>query len=562
MKILVTDGLAATGMQRLQAQATVVSTSGLDPETLRAAIADVDAVIVRSRTRIDRAAIAAASRLRVIARAGVGVDNIDMEAATRRGILVLTTPESSTVSTAEHTMAMLLASARDLPAAHAATAQGSWERERFLGTELYGKTLGIIGLGKIGSEVARRATAFGMRVIGFDPYVSADRAARLGVELLSLDVMLERSDFLTLHLPLSARTRHLLGPAQLAQVRPGVRIINCARGGLIDEVALLAALEDGRVAGAALDVFEQEPPLGSPLVRHPRVIVTPHLGASTEEAQRGIGIEVAEQVLAALAGRPAKGAVNAPVLLAEDWQRLRPFGDLLHTLGAVAHQLVSGQVTGVEIFYEGQIAAEQTQSLSASLLVGLLAPILDQPVNLVNAAILAKERGINLSEVRRDHSEDFSSLIRVQLDTTHGPLLVGGTLFGHREPRITHLDGYRIDLVPSARMLFVWNVDRPGMIGRVGSILGSQHVNIAGMQVGRTAPGGTAVMVLTIDTPVPEAAIQEIARVDGITAVKVVELGSGRDAASPSEGGPPRSEKWVDAQTAGRLGEPRREGVS
>lgn len=562
MKILVTDGLAAAGLERLQAEATVVSTPGGDAKTLHAAIADVDAVIVRSQTRIDRAAIAAASRLRVIARAGVGVDNIDLDTATRRGILVLTTPESSTVSAAEHTMAMLLASARDLPAAHAATVQGSWERERFLGTELYGKTMGIIGLGKIGSEVARRASAFGMRVIGFDPYVSADRAAKVGVELLSMDAVLERSDFLTLHVPLSARTRHLLGRVQFAQMRPGVRIVNCARGGLIDEVALLAALEDGRVARAALDVFEQEPPRGSPLLRHPRVVVTPHLGASTEEAQRGIGIEVAEQVLAALAGRPVKGAVNAPAMLAEDWQRLRPFADLLHALGAVASQLVSGQVIGVEIVYEGQIAAEQTQSLSASLLVGLLASVLDQPVNLVNAAILAKERGINLSEVHRDTSEDFSSLIRVQVDSTHGPLLVGGTLFGRREPRITHLNDYRIDLVPSARMLFVWNRDRPGMIGRVGSILGSHHVNIAGMQVGRTAPGGTAVMVLTIDTPVPDAAITEIARVDGITAVKVVDLEPGGESASGGEGGPLRGEKWVDAEATAGLGKPERKGGS
>jgi len=524
MKIVVADGLAPEGLERLRASFDVVVESGLSDDALPVALADADAVIVRSRTRITAAAIARARRLRAIARAGVGTDNIDVEAATHRGILVLTTPESSTISTAEHTMALILASARNVPAAHAATAQGGWERERFVGAELYGKTLGIVGLGKIGSEVARRAVAFGMRVIACDPYTPADRAARLGVELLPMEAVLERADVLTLHLPLTPRTRHIIGPAQFARMRPGIRIVNCARGGLIDEGALLAELEEGRVASAALDVFEQEPPGESPLVRHPRVIATPHLGASTEEAQRGIGIEVAEQVIAALAGRPAKGAVNAPVLQEDTWHRLEPFAGLMSALGAIAQQLAQGQITGIEFMYEGEIAGEQTQLLDASFLVSLLAPILDQPVNPVNAAILAKERGIGLSDLRRDHSEDFSSLIRVRLSTTAGPLVVGGTLFGHREPRITHLDGYRIDLVPAAHMLFVWNVDRPGMIGRVGTILGGQHVNIAGMQVGRTSPGGTAVMVLTIDAPAPRAVVDELGRVDGIAAVKVVDL--------------------------------------
>src|SRR5947208_9935749 len=429
MKIVVADGLAPEGLERLRASFDVVVESGLSDDALPVALADAVAVIVRSRTRITAAAIVRARRLRVIARAGVGTDNIDVEAATHRGILVLTTPESSTVSTAEHTMALILASARNVPAAHAATAQGGWERERFVGAELYGKTLGIVGLGKIGSEVARRAVAFGMRVIACDPYTPADRAARLGVELLPMDAVLERADMLTLHLPLTPRTRHIIGPAQFARMRPGIRIVNCARGGLIDEGALLAELEEGRVASAALDVFEQEPPGESPLVRHPRVIATPHLGASTEEAQRGIGIEVAEQVIAALAGRPAKGAVNAPVLQEDTWHRLEPFAGLMSALGAIAQQLAQGQITGIEFMYEGEIAGEQTQLLDASFLVSLLA-----------------------------------------------------------------------------------------------TILGGQHVNIAGMQVGRTSPGGTAVMVLTIDAPAPRAVVDELGRVDGIAAVKVVDL--------------------------------------
>ncbi len=524
MKVLVTDGLAAEGVERLQAHAEVLVRQELSSAELLAAITDVDAVIVRSRTRVSRDVIARAARLRVIARAGVGIDNIDLDAATRRGIIVLNTPETSTVSAAEHTMALLLALTRQVPAAHLATAQGTWQRERFTGIELYGKTLGIIGLGKIGGEVARRASAFGLRVIAFDPYVAADRAMRLGAELVPWETVLEQSDFLTLHVPLTPRTQHLIGAAELARMRSGVRIINCARGGLIDERALLAMLEEGKVAGAALDVFEQEPPGSSPLLRHPRVIVTPHIAASTEEAQRTIAVEVAEQVLAALSGRPVKGAVNAPLIGEETWQRLRPFVDLMRSLGAVAQQLAEGQVLGVEFMYEGEVASEEIAPLTASFLQGLLETISEQPVNLINAAVLAKERGIKLSELRREQSEDFSSLIRVRIETMRGPFVVGGTLFGRREPRITHLNDYRIDLVPASHMLFVWNVDRPGMIGRVGTILGNHQVNIAGMQVGRVVPGGTAVMVLTVDAPVPDAVVREIARVDGITAIKAVNI--------------------------------------
>ncbi len=522
MKVLITDGLAPEGLAHLRTHAEVAAHQGLTPEDLRAAIADADAVVVRSGTRIDEELLAQARRLRVIARAGVGVDNIDVEAATRRGILVLNTPDSSTISTAEHTMAMILALVRHLPAAHLSTSKGEWQRERFTGVELYGKTLGIIGLGKIGSEVARRAAAFGVRVVAFDPYVSAERAARCGAELMAWEALLGQSDLLTLHVPLTPRTHHLLGPAQFAQLRPGAFVINCARGELVDEEALLGALEAGSVGGAALDVFEEEPPRQTELLRHPRVIVTPHLAASTAEAVRTISVEIAQQVLLALAGQPVRGAVNLPVLQEEAWQRLRPFADLTHTLGAVAQQLIDSQIHAVECVYEGEVASTETSLLSASFLVGLLEMILDQPINIVNAAVLAKERGLEVSERRREHSEDFSSLITTRLHTSAGPLVLGGTLFGRSEPRITHLDGYRIDLVPAPHMLFVWNVDRPGMIGRVGSLLGSRQVNIAGMQVGRVAPGGTAVMVLTVDSAVPEAVVRELAGLDGISAIRVV----------------------------------------
>lgn len=524
MKILITDGLAPEGLQRLAGHAEVATHQPGTSQDLHAAIADADAVIVRSRTRIDRSALSHAARLRVIARAGVGVDNIDVEAATRRGIIVLNTPESSAVSTAEHTMAMILALARRLPAAHAALSRGEWLREPFTGVELYGKTLGVVGLGKIGSQVARRAAAFGMRVIAFDPFLAADHAARAGAELAAWEALLERSEVITLHVPLTPRTHHLVGEPELNRMRPGALIVNCARGGLIDEGALLAALEEGRVGGAALDVFEEEPPGDNPLLRHPRVVATPHLGASTAEAQRSIAVEIAEQVLLALEGRPVKGAVNAPVLHEEVWDRLRPFVDLARTLGTLAQQLAEGPIQGAEFTYEGEVAAEETSLLSASFLTGLLGAVLDQPINVVNAAVLARERGLALSERTREQSEDFSSLITVRLETGAGPVVIGGTLFGRREPRITHLDGYRIDLTPAPHMLFIWNVDRPGMIGRVGSILGDHRVNIAGMQVGRAAPGGTAVMVLTVDCSVPAPVVREIAEVDGIAAIRAVEI--------------------------------------
>jgi D-3-phosphoglycerate dehydrogenase / 2-oxoglutarate reductase len=524
MKILITDGLAPEGLTRLRAHADVAVHQGLTPEDLRAAIADADAVVVRSRTRVDGELLAHARSLRVIARAGVGVDNIDVDAATRRGILVLNTPDSSTISTAEHTMAMMLALVRHLPTAHLSTSRGEWQRENFTGVELYGKTLGVVGLGKIGSEVAHRAAAFGMRVIAYDPFVSAERGARFSAELTSWEVVLAQSDVLTVHVPLTPRTHHLLGGPQFAQLKSGAFIINCARGELVDQEALLAALDEGRVGGAALDVFESEPPREMRLLQHPHVIVTPHLAASTAEAAHNISVEIAEQVLRALAGQPAQGAVNLPVLQEEVWQRLRPFADLAHTLGAVAQQLVDSPIQAVECAYEGEVASADTSLLTASLLVGLLEMVLDQPINVVNAAVLARERGIEVSARSRDHSEDFSSLMTARLHTAAGSLVVGGTLFGRREPRITHLDGYRIDLVPAPHMLFVWNVDRPGMIGRVGSLLGARAVNIAGMQVGRVAVGGTAVMVLTVDSPVPDAVVQEIAHLDGISALKAVHV--------------------------------------
>jgi D-3-phosphoglycerate dehydrogenase len=525
VRVLVADGLADEGLRRLSAAGEVIVRAGVPEDELRALAPEFDAVIVRSRTRVPARVVDTSGHLRVIARAGVGVDNIDVDAATRRGILVLNTPDGSTVAAAEHTFAMLLALARHVPAAALALSRGEWARERFVGTELTGKTLGVVGLGKIGSEVARRALAFGMRVVASDPYVSEERARRLGVELMPWPAVLEPADVVTLHVPLGPGTTALVGAEEFGRMKPGAFIVNCARGGLIDEDALLAALEAGRLGGAALDVFATEPPgADHPLLRHPRVVATPHLGGSTVEAQRSIAVEVADQVLAALRGEPVRGAVNAPALGEDTWQRLDPFMHLARALGGLAGQLAGGQIRAVTLLYEGEVARLDTQPLTASVLVGLLRHASDQPVNLVNAVVLAKERGLRVSDSHADLCEDFASQLVAEVETSRGPLRLGGTLWGHREPRITRLNDWRLDLAPAPHMLFVWNEDRPGMIGHVGTILGRRGMNIANMHVGRRDAGGTAVMVLTLDAAPAGDVTREIAQAGGITAVRATRL--------------------------------------
>ncbi|MDR5693718.1 MAG: phosphoglycerate dehydrogenase [Armatimonadota bacterium] len=534
-RVLVTEPLHPEGLDLLRRETVVDISLNPSPEELVHLIPAYHALIVRSGTKVTREVIEAGRQLRVIARAGVGVDNVDIASATRQGILVVNTPEGSTVAAAEHTMALLLALARRIPAACASLAQGKWERECFVGTELYGKTLGIVGLGKIGGEVARRALVFGMRVLAYDPYISEDRAKRIGAELVGWEEILARSDFLTLHVPLTHQTRRLLNREALAKMKPGAYLINCARGGIVDEEVLLEFLDRGHLQGAALDVFEREPPSDSPLVGHPRVVATPHLGASTEEAQRAISLEVSRQVLAALRGLPVKGAVNAPALPEEAWQRLEPFLELSRQLGALAGNLVDGQIEGIELVYEGEISKEPSAPLASSFLAGFLQATSAEPMNLISAPILAKERGLEVREARRETSEDFTALIQARIvyrrrepheENPRGGLLVlGGTVFGRKEPRITHVGEYRLDLSPAPHMLFIWNMDRPGMIGKVGSILGELQVNIAGMTVGRVMPGGVALMVLSTDSPVPPEAVMRIRSVEGIFGVRAVELG-------------------------------------
>ena len=527
-KVLVSDKLSDEGLAVLREDPAVevAVKTGLSPSELKAEIADVEALLVRSATKVTSDIIDAGKKLMVIGRAGVGVDNIDVEAATRRGIVVCNSPEGNTVAAAEHTWALILAVARSIPAASASVAAGEWKRSAFMGIELLNKTLGVIGLGKIGSEVALRAAGFGMKVIGYDPFVSADRGGRLGVELVELDDLLARADVITLHVSLTKDTRGIINAAAIAKMKPGVRIVNCARGGLIDEAALAEALRAGRVAGAGIDVFEKEPPSDSPLLGAPNVVLTPHLGASTEEAQLKVAVDVAQQVLDVLHGKPARSAVNVLPVSAESLRTLGPYLPLAEKMGRLQGQLAEGALSAVEMIYAGQLAEEDARLLTPAFLMGLLQPILDEPVNLVNAALVAQSRGIRVVESRSRDTEDYVSLITSRVTAARGERLIAGSLFGRSEPRIVRMDHYRVDFVPSGFMLVSMHIDKPGMIGRVGMLLGQHQINIAAMHVGREQekPGGPSVMVLALDNAVPPDVLDELRKVDGITSATLVEL--------------------------------------
>ncbi len=513
MRVLVTERLSALGLDMLRRDFQVDVRPELATGDLVAEIGPYDALVVRSQTQVTAEVIEAGQNLKVVARAGIGLDNVDVEAATRRGVMVVNAPQSNVVSAAEHTLALLLAQARNVPQASAALKAGRWERSEYQGVELQGKTLGVVGLGRVGALVGQRAAAFGMRIIAFDPYVPKERGKEMGIELMpTLEALLVQADFITVHLPRTPDTEGLIGERELALVKEGARLVNTARGGIVDETALAKAIEEGRVGGAALDVFASEPTTDSPLFGLDQVVVTPHLGASTTEAQDKAGTAVAEMVSRALKGEFVPYAVNVSAGT-EVAEVVRPFLPLAEKLGILLTGLAQGAVRKVECQFLGRIADADTRVITLSVLKGVLRGVVHEPVSFVNAPIIARERGIAISEMRSTISTDYVNLVGLRAETDDGPVSVAGTLVGNRNAeRVLQVLDYDIEMAPATYMLFFTYEDRPGIIGKVGTILGAHDINIATMDVGRPTRGGTALMGLTLDNPVPQDVIDEIAQ--------------------------------------------------
>lgn len=522
MKVLIADGVSQKGIDILGKEFEVEVRPKLAPEELLAIIPQFDGLIVRSATKVTKEVLEAAVNLKVVGRAGVGVDNIDIEAATAKGVIVLNAPEGNTIAATEHTMAMMLAMARNIPAANETMQKGEWNRKKYMGVELRGKTLGVIGLGRIGSGVAKRALAFDMEVIGYDPYINEERAKTLGIEVVSLDDIYRRSDFITVHMPLTAQTKHMISKEAIAKMKKGVRLINCARGGIIEEAVLAEAVKEGVVAGAAIDVFESEPLEEASLLRGlANVVLTPHLGASTVEAQVGVAVDVAYGVAAALRGEPVSTAVNMAPVSAQVMQTIRPYFALAERMGCTARSLADGAVSEVEVEYNGEITKVDTKMITTAVLKGLLNPILQDAVNYVNAPGIAKSRNIKVRSVKNEQSDHFSNLITVRITAAKNKAEVQGTLFGE-EARIVTINKHRVDVDPHARILICPHINRPGIIGSVGSIMGASGINISGMQVGKTDIQGTNIMVLSIDNDIPASVLSQVVAVDGIFDAKLV----------------------------------------
>lgn len=526
-KILAADPISDSGLQVFQANGRfhVESRQKLSADELKKAVADVDAIIVRSETKITADILAAAKKVKIVGRAGVGVDNIDVNAASRQGVVVVNVPGGNTISAAEHTVALLLALSRNIPQANASVKAGEWKRSQFTGTELQGKILGLVGLGRIGREVAKRAQGFGMQILGYDPYASEEYAKNFNIKLVTLEEIYAQADYITVHVPLNETTRHMFNAKTLAKLKPGVRLINCARGGIIEEKALAEALLKGPVKGAALDVFEDEPPAKDhPLFGLPNVIATPHLGAATEEAQVKVAQELAETLRDYFLQGTVRNAVNLPAMDADQYREMEPYIHLAEKLGRFSTQLIQGPIQELRIAYAGEISQKNTVPLTLAVLKGLLSPILDMEVNLVNAPHLAKERGLKWSETKTVETQDFTSLITLRTISGQGKLSVAGTLLAKNNPRIVSVDNLSVDVVPEGTMVIYTNLDKPGVIGNVGTVLGKNNINIAAMQVGRKSTGGEAVTVVNVDSEVPESVLQQIRAFPGITQVKCVKL--------------------------------------
>ena len=527
MRILVAEPVASEGVEILRAHHDVDERHGLSAAELGAIIGDYDALVVRSQVQADAALIAAGTRLVVIGRAGVGVDNVDLEAATQAGITVVNAPTGNTIAAAEHTLALMYAVARRIAPADASVRRGEWKRAQFTGLELRGRTLGIVGLGKIGLAIALRARAMEMTVIGVDPFVTAEQAANYGVELVDFDTMLGRADVVTVHVPLTRTTRGLIGPQTIARMKPGAIVLNVARGGVLDEAAVADALKSGHLGGAGVDVFETEPMVGSPLLDAPNTVLTPHLGASTAEAQVLVSEEVADQILDVLAGRSARYAVNAPLLTPETARAIAPYLPLAETLGRFFAQFSRGGVHKLTLEIAGELAEFDGAPLTAAVLRGLLETSTTERVNLVNAMALAKARGITVVEHRTPDAGAFAAQLTLSTDTPTGTVSVAGTVAGG-EARLTRLDDYRLDMAPAGSMLITRHMDRPGTVGRIGLLLGAADVNISAMQLARSKPREGALMILALDDEIPDGVVEAIRADEAILDVWSIRLGGER----------------------------------
>lgn len=525
MKVLASDKIAEIGLKMLKdAGIEAEMKTGLPEDELAKIIGDYDGLVIRSDTKVTPKIIEAAKKLKIIGRAGVGVDNVDLPSATKKGIIVVNSPEGNTVAAAEHTIAMLMSMARNIPQACAKLKAGKWDKKSYKGIEVINKTLGVVGLGKIGRHVASCAIGLGMKVIGYDPFISEEYAKSLGIELTSLDNIFSKSDFITLHLPKNKDTLNLINKDAFAKMKKGVRILNVARGGIVNEKDLYDALKSKQVAAAAIDVFEKEPCESSPLFELDNAIVTPHLGASTEEAQVNVAVDVVEQIIEVLKGGMARSAVNIPSFKPEAMKKVQPFISLAEKLGALAGQLVDGGVNRVEVCYSGEVADSEVAPLTTAILKGLFEPLLGSSVNFVNAQMVAKDRKVDITETKLKEAKDYANLITVKAVSAKGEREVGGTVFGQKEQKLVWVDGFSVDADPTGYLLVLSNIDRPGMIGKVGTFLGEHKINIASMDVGRKKVGEKAVMVLNVDASVPDTVLGGLKKIDGIFEAKVVKL--------------------------------------
>lgn len=527
LKVLVSDPISDLGIQQLVDAEDVVidKKTGLSEDELIQIIPQYDALLVRSQTKVTEKIMAAGENLKVIGRAGVGVDNIDLDAATKRGIIVINAPDGNTITTCEHAFAMMMALARHIPQAYAKTINGTWDRKSFLGVELRNKKLGVLGMGRIGSEVAKRAKAFGMDILGYDPFMTEDRAEKLGVKLSTVDDIVRNADFITVHTPLTPETKGIISRPQFEVMKKGMRIINCARGGIIDEGALIEAIDQGIVAGAAFDVFEHEPPQADhPFLNNPKIIVTPHLGASTVEAQENVAIDVSEEVLHILRNEPFKNAVNMPPVAPSVMSKLQPYFGLGEKIGTFAAQINNEPIKEIHVDYAGDLAEVDTQPLTRYIVKGLLSRHFGNEVNIVNSLHLAKARDVSIVVSQGAATKGFTNLISVSLKLQNGQeRRVAGTLLNGYGARIVRIDKFPVDIAPEGHLIYISHNDKPGIVGSVGTLLGKNDVNIAAMQVGRKIVGGEAIMVLTVDKAVPKEVLTELANVAQlITAQEIV----------------------------------------